>query len=346
MKFLSSVKLLIWLLAIIILVAIIGSVIPQGLSAEEYLHNYPPSLSRIILSLGLTNVFHSWYFIFILMTLTLNVLACNIKRLKLKAKSFGFIITHLSIVVILLGASLGAVFGEKGFMQIYEGEAKECFAPNGKMGCLPFRIALEDFILEKYETENVPTLTASLTDEGKTYSFPVDISVEHKVGTNSYFLKVLRYIPDFVIDATTKEAYSRSDEPRNPAILVHIKGPQGEEDRWAFARFPDMIHGRDENIKLSYQWAPVRVKEFKSKLAVIEGDKVVLKKTIEVNDPLRYKGYTFYQASYDPEENRWTGLQVVKDPGVGIIYIGFIMLMGGVVQMLGIEQFLKKKGRR
>ncbi len=346
MRFLSSVKLLIWLLAIIILLAIVGSVVPQGLSAEEYLHNYPPSLSRIILSLGLTNVFHSWYFILILMTLTLNVLACNIKRLKLKTKSFGFTITHLSIVVILLGASLGAIFGEKGFMQIYEGEAKECFTPNGKMKCLPFRIALEDFILEKYEGANPPALTALVINENITSTFPADLNVEHKLGTNSYYLKILRYLPDFVMDAATKEAYSRSDEPRNPAILVRIKGPQGEEDRWTFARFPDMIQGKDENIKLSYQWAPIRVKEFKSKLAVIEGDKVVLKKTIEVNDPLRYKGYTFYQASYDPEENRWTGLQVVKDPGVGIVYLGFIMLMAGVVQMLGIEPLLKKKIKR
>lgn len=345
MKFLSSVKLLIWLFAVIILIAIIGSVIPQGLPPQEYLQNYPESTYRLLSSLGFTDIFHSGYFILLLIALTLNVIACNIKRLRLGRKSFGFIITHLSVIVILFGASIGAVFGEKGFMQIYEGETSDCFAPNGKMRCLPFKISLEDFILERYGNGDSPTLTASITDEGKAYSFPADIGVEHKAGSNSYYLKILRYIPDFVIDAESKQAYSRSYEPRNPAVLVHIKGPQGEEDRWVFAHFPDMIQGKDGNIKLSYRWASQRIKEFKSKLAVIEGDKVVLKKTIEVNSPLRYKGYTFYQASYDPEENRWTGLQVVKDPGVGIVYIGFVMLMAGVLQMLGIEPFLKRKAK-
>ena len=41
-------------------------------------------------------------------------------------------------------------------------------------------------------------------------------------------------------------------------------------------------------------------KEYRSKLTILEQDKVVLQKEIEVNDPLYYKGITFYQASYQP----------------------------------------------
>ncbi len=39
-------------------------------------------------------------------------------------------------------------------------------------------------------------------------------------------------------------------------------------------------------------------KEFSSELVVLENGKEVLKKVIEVNDPLIYKGITFYQSSY------------------------------------------------
>ncbi len=39
-------------------------------------------------------------------------------------------------------------------------------------------------------------------------------------------------------------------------------------------------------------------REYKSWLTVIEDGKEVMRKAIEVNDPLTYKGITFYQASY------------------------------------------------
>lgn len=40
-------------------------------------------------------------------------------------------------------------------------------------------------------------------------------------------------------------------------------------------------------------------KDWKSRLRVVQGGKTVLEKTIEVNDPLRYGGYTFYQADFE-----------------------------------------------
>ncbi len=40
-------------------------------------------------------------------------------------------------------------------------------------------------------------------------------------------------------------------------------------------------------------------KEYTSSLTVLENGREVLTKTIEVNDPLTYKGITFYQSSYE-----------------------------------------------
>jgi len=41
------------------------------------------------------------------------------------------------------------------------------------------------------------------------------------------------------------------------------------------------------------------VKEYKSHLTVLEDGKEILKRFIEVNSPLTYKGITFYQSSYE-----------------------------------------------
>jgi cytochrome c biogenesis protein len=40
------------------------------------------------------------------------------------------------------------------------------------------------------------------------------------------------------------------------------------------------------------------VKDWKSELTIIEGDKPVLQKSVEVNHPLSYKGFVFYQSGY------------------------------------------------
>ncbi|MFO0950849.1 MAG: cytochrome c biogenesis protein ResB [Isosphaeraceae bacterium] len=60
--------------------------------------------------------------------------------------------------------------------------------------------------------------------------------------------------------------------------------------------------------------------------------------TISMNEPLTHKGYTFYQASYireeDPRTGRETGrvqsvLQVGKNPGRPIIYLGSLLIVIG-----------------
>ncbi len=50
-------------------------------------------------------------------------------------------------------------------------------------------------------------------------------------------------------------------------------------------------------------------KEFRSDLTVIDGGQEVLHKSIVVNDPLDYKGYTFYQSSYQADEDYWISVQ-------------------------------------
>lgn len=77
--------------------------------------------------------------------------------------------------------------------------------------------------------------------------------------------------------------------------------------------------------------APRTVKSFKSQITVLEQGRAALEKTIEVNHPLKYKGYTLYQANYDRDEFKWSGLDVVRDPGVPFVFTGFILLNAGVM---------------
>ena len=72
------------------------------------------------------------------------------------------------------------------------------------------------------------------------------------------------------------------------------------------------------------------IKDYKSTLEVVDGGEVVVTKTIEVNAPLSYKGFTFYQSGYNPADPTWTSLMVVRDPGVPLVYAGFLLMIVGL----------------
>ena len=61
---------------------------------------------------------------------------------------------------------------------------------------------------------------------------------------------------------------------------------------------------------------PLMPKDFFSDLSVLKDGKVILKKTIEVNRPLHYGGYCFYQYSYDDVAGKYTILKVVSNNGL------------------------------
>ncbi len=71
--------------------------------------------------------------------------------------------------------------------------------------------------------------------------------------------------------------------------------------------------------------------DYKSRVRVFEDGRELFEETIEVNHPLVYGGYAIYQQSYDEVDWTWTGFEVVRDPGLWIVYTGFIMMCLGAV---------------
>ncbi len=65
---------------------------------------------------------------------------------------------------------------------------------------------------------------------------------------------------------------------------------------------------------------------------------------IYMNNPLRYAGETYYQASFDPNDPRVTILQVVRNPGWLTPYLSCILVGAGLLIQFGshLFQFLKK----
>jgi len=133
---------------------------------------------------------------------------------------------------------------------------------------------------------------------------------------------------------------------RLPAMEVKVSGPQGEEmHEWLIARSiqqsvvlpltaitgvdqhpPGQPH-RQAEAYLVLAGVQGMISDYKSQLTVLDhaGERQA-EKVIEVNDPLHYGDYHFYQHSYDSRQGRFTILGVHSDAGLSVVYVGFALL--------------------
>ena len=122
--------------------------------------------------------------------------------------------------------------------------------------------------------------------------------------------------------------------------LVELLGLDEKEEHGEHA------HQRQINMYLAKPQG--QVSDYKSDLVVQEENQIATKKTIEVNDPLHYDGYHFYQNRYGQNKTgRWyTGLSVSSDSGLAFVYIGFALMVGGMFWLFWFKPILVYLSKR
>jgi cytochrome c biogenesis protein ResB len=83
------------------------------------------------------------------------------------------------------------------------------------------------------------------------------------------------------------------------------------------------------------------VKAFVSHVTARQGSQVE-KRSIAVNDPMTFGGWTLYQVNYNPEDPTYSGIEAVYDPGVSWVFVGFALISLGVFYMFYVEPRLKR----
>ncbi len=313
---------------------------------EALTEKFGPHLHGLFRIIGFYDVYHTRWFNALLSLFAVNNLACLLLRGRLRLRSLGFVLTHISIVAIAVGVLMRVHLGEKGTVRIGVKQTIDQFQDRkGRMVDLGFKVHLSRFTLERYG-EAEEALRAEVVGQGSLVDFPVRVGSMFHVGETDYDVRILRYEPDFFIDMETRKVASRSDQPNNPALQVQIDQGDATRKQWIFAKFPGQTFDKQgkSSLRLTYlrsEGGPI--KDYKSELVVTEADREVARKTIVVNDPLTYKGYTFYQSSYDTENHKWSGLQVAKDPGVPAVYAGFLLMVLGMTFSYCIKPYLGKR---
>lgn len=228
-------------------------------------------------------------------------------------------VVHLSILVILFGSLLGSIFGFKGFMNISEGEAAaEVTLYSGSHSVmLPFEIRCDKFEVSYY-------------DNGMPKEFRSDLTVLDK-GKDIHKQEI------------------RVNDPMTYDGVTFYQASYGTNLKQAEIEFTDTASGKTYTLTLPFRQMveipgtrdQVQVMEYRQDLSGF-GPAMVLALAREGQQPMgswvlvkkpefhgnRIQNYRI--KVLQAKETSYTGLQVKRDPGLWIVWVGFASLLIGI----------------
>lgn len=131
----------------------------------------------------------------------------------------------------------------------------------------------------------------------------------------------------FPLEAGGPRGEDEADADGQPGIRLAIDGPAGHDVIWLRANTPgwDDKTYLDGVLRLIYRDnTEVVPLAYRAQVAVYQAGRPVRQRTIEVNRPLKFGGYLFYQ-----EDPLYRYLKVVRDPSLPVVYGGLVLLLAG-----------------
>lgn len=263
------------------------------------------------------------------------------------------LLTHLGCVFLLAGGMWGSPGGHDlrkrlfdsdkvpfGYMMIYEKTSADSIVEEDDTVLveLPFSIYLDDFRMEYYSEPSYLDIDSS----DSRWQLAAEVGAQIAVGRTG--VEIVRVFRNFKIGiADGERTVSDSDGPgSNAAVEIIVTAPDGsKQSKYIFEAFPDETFS-ENGLKFKYASGQSgAVRDYYSDLVVYEGNKEVARKTIEVNHPLYYGGYHFYQSSYDPEYGAYTVLTVYSDSGLWLVYAAYMMITLAVMWQLWIRHIIR-----
>lgn len=252
LDFFSSVKLAIVLLIIITVASILGTLIPQHRSPAEYADRYGP-LANPLMRLEFTRLYQSWWYIVLLVHFAINILVCTLTRLSPKMN--------------------------RAFRPAFETEKKKLLSLKTHAS---FKKS-QNLEKTKIDIQTICTgshYRLSTKNEGNRTFLSARKRMLGLFGSDIVHFGLLIIIAGGIISGA---GGFRANLTINEGQTIAI--PRA-----------DFSLRLDKFVTEYYPNGSIR--DWKSTLTVIEKDKDVLSKTIEVNHPLSYRGFVFYQSSY------------------------------------------------
>lgn len=301
-----------------------------------------------------------------------NLIAAHIARFRYTRQKAGLILVHAGLILLLIGQLFTEIFQVESYMRIREGETRNYSESN---------MRTELVVIDRSQTgsDTVISFGQEAVASGAVLShpeLPFDLRIrdylpnseieELKSGGRPASSRGFGERFELVPRPTTK----RMDSRNLPSAIVEVVPRNGEaEGTWLLSTWfdrpqPLQVDGRQYAFDLRFKryYKPFSItlldfrhdkypgteipRNFSSRIRLQNPstgeDREYL---IYMNNPLRYHGETYYQASFDRADPRVTVLQVVRNPSWLIPYISCSMIGAGLLLqfLTHLGRFLKKR---
>lgn len=396
----SSIRLTLFLLILIAVTSIFGTLIPQQESAMRVAQNLSPALVRVLDALHLFDMYHSWWFRLIIGALAVNLIVCSLdrfpsslKRFRASPKAdrekpfenlppeqslsvnaafkpvrdlagdllarkygrverkdkqaatfyfvqkgrfthFGVYLVHLSVLLILIGGIAGSLFGFQAFVNIPEGEGvdKVTLRKSRLTKPLPFAVRCEKFTVEFYPNGTPKEYRSDLVfvANGETL-FQGPLRVNHPITFQgvTFYQSTYGTIPGNKVRLGLKT----QDTGRNAVVAAELNKPfplPGQEGEAAVTSIRSDFMRMGPAVQLEIRPASgeeTQIWLFENHAAIEQRFPGIFETFPKLN-PASFKPYTFFLESMD--SRYYTGLQVSRDPGVPLVWTGFVSIIFGL----------------
>ena len=262
---------------------------------------------------------HSWamYVIVVLLLLSLGLAICHKiqktyskalslhtskERLRLWLRKMPFLLLHTGAFLVLFGGFFGAPDKEDGQVLLEYGKPTHiAYQANGEMLPLPFDVQIDTFYVDYYADRRSPK------------QFTTRFTIR-EIGEG-----VNEGIKDERLNSLSDEGLKIKDERLNSAV---------SETSEAKVLSPSscVLHPSSQESPSSCVLHPSS-QESPSSFILHPSSKEM--QTTAVNHPCSYRGYHFYQSNYDPLRGEYSVLKVVRDPWIGFVWVGIVLLTIG-----------------
>lgn len=267
-SFFASVKLALATLIILATTSIIGTLIKQGQAPEYYLNEYGESAVQLLDTLQLTHMYSSWWYLSLLALFAINLLVCSIERLPA--------VWRIMVQDNLLSPPQNLEKMSCSYRQTCKGAPDEAAEQ-----------VSETLIKSGWKKIGKRV-------DGDTILLFVQKGAWSRLGVYVVHFSILIVLAGAIIGGLF-------------GFQAYVYLPEGRTTEQIFKRFtkepyPMGFSLRCDRVEKSY-YPNGMIKQYHSDLVVLDPEKQTpYLKSIIVNDPLSYKGLTFYQGDFYPTQ--------------------------------------------
>jgi hypothetical protein len=307
--------------------------------------------------------------------LLLNLLAAHATRFQFSRRKIGIALLHFGVILLLIGQLLTGLFARETQMRIDEGQTIGYSEAPREIELAVIDVSDPNFdqvvsiperLLARGGTIQNPTLPFTLQIRQFLPNSRLETRAQDQQASPSLATKgagtniVVSEIPRTVKD----------DERDLSAAFVEINSAQGSLGTWLVSNAlsePQSFTANNHSYNLVMRqrryykqfaltllhfahdrYAGTDIpKNFSSRVRLTDLERGENREVlISMNDPLRYRGFTFYQAGFD-KNDKTTILQVVRNPAMLLPYIACGLVALGLITQFSMHLvgFVKKRNR-